>query len=107
MHTVLDKVANAPVGKSHHGTGPAGVPYVWFQGTGGVVDLSLPLAGPALQAWRTPYPAGVGSVLLGTRPMVHAGFHRAWFANKFNEKLIGRCAVLLSGVTSGVCSDEP
>ncbi|GAB4817729.1 hypothetical protein N2152v2_004775 [Parachlorella kessleri] len=63
---------------------------VAFRGTASLANVRSDL-----EVWRTPYPAGVGSLLLGTRPMVHAGFHRAWSANKFSEELLGRLEKVL------------
>ncbi|GAB4817725.1 hypothetical protein N2152v2_004771 [Parachlorella kessleri] len=65
-----------------------------FRGTASLANVRADV-----QAWRTPYPAGTGNCCLGTRPMVHTGFHCAWFANKFNEKLISRLEQVLQGCT--------
>lgn len=42
----------------------------------------LPSARPALQVWRTRWPANAGSAMLWTAPMVHKGFIDCYRANE-------------------------
>ncbi|GAB4817731.1 hypothetical protein N2152v2_004777 [Parachlorella kessleri] len=65
-----------------------------FRGTTSLANMRSDL-----QVWMKSYPVRDGSCCLGTRPMVHMGFHRAWFANKFNEKILSRLAQVLKGCT--------
>eukprot|EP00887_Chlorella_sp_A99_P005583 scaffold1.g5583.t1 len=47
-----------------------------FRGTASLANVKADV-----QLWRTPYPEGVGRLLLGTAPLVHAGFKAAYTAN--------------------------
>lgn len=56
-----------------------------FRGTTSMSNLMSDV-----QIWRVRHPTGEGKLLLGTAPMVHRGFHRAYTAYKFNSRVL-RC----------------
>ncbi|KAI7844547.1 hypothetical protein COHA_001905 [Chlorella ohadii] len=66
-----------------------------FRGTSSLKNVQADL-----QVWRSRFPAGIGSLLLGTAPLVHSGFLCAYTANGFNERLLSRLESILFRCTS-------
>ena len=52
-----------------------------------------------MQVWMCPHPPKRGSQLLGTCPMVHTGFHKAWTASGLHTEVISYLQVLPWGWT--------
>ena len=44
--------------------------------------------GDLVQVWMTPHPPKRGIYLLGSRPQVHTGFHKAWTANGLHTEIM-------------------
>ncbi|KAK9799340.1 hypothetical protein WJX73_007370 [Symbiochloris irregularis] len=55
-----------------------------FRGTASLVN-----AKSDLKVWRVPHPLIRGHYYLGTKPLVHSGFWRAWVANDLNTRTLG------------------
>ena len=47
-----------------------------------------------MQVWMRAHPPERGSVALGTRPMLHTGFHKAWTASGLHAEVTGFLQVL-------------
>ncbi len=43
------------------------------------------------QAWYAAHPPKRGNWWTGTRPFVHQGFLKSWFANGLNARIVERC----------------
>ena len=55
-----------------------------------------------VQVWRVAHPPERGSYLLGTQPMVHAGFQQSWTDQGFNERVLQKLRqVVEAGVAAG------
>ena len=62
-----------------------------FRGTASASNLFADL-----QVWRTRHPKDVGQPLLGTAPMVHFGFQKAYTSNNFNDRLLNKVMHILN-----------
>jgi Lipase (class 3) len=62
-----------------------------FRGTASTTNLLADL-----QVWRTRYPKGIGTPLLGTAPLVHQGFLNTYTRNGFNDRLLSKVQHILN-----------
>jgi len=72
-----------------------------FRGTSSVANVLADL-----QVWRVRHPRDIGSPFLGTAPMVHQGFLKAYTVNNFNDRLLGAVESILNRCVAAQMEDQ-